>query len=220
MARKGITEFDLDAPSLSKGERSEFRYQTRSLTSLIEQHLVGKYKHGKAWKVLVEVVPSITFPEHRDLLGALTVQVRGIPSDLLARQSDSAKCEMSLLWLTQGVRQLSEEIGLDAAEFESAAATVRSTEFRNVRQWVKPRRSPDGMHAADIVVEHKVHEALIIGRVFDRHGVEVTRQLLATELPDEFSFSARIGELTWLDDQRIQLSSRTGLDPLTFDLLP
>lgn len=100
---KKVDEYDLDAPTLPKCERNEFRLQTRSLTSLYERCVQPKMVAENAWKVLVEVVPNLTFARHRNLLGVLVVQIVDDPSLLFRTEHDDARQELALGWLQGSV---------------------------------------------------------------------------------------------------------------------
>ncbi|MBN6149309.1 hypothetical protein JR065_03075 [Xanthomonas sp. AmX2] len=213
--RKFINEFDLDAPTLPKEDRSEFRYQTRSVTSLYERCLTKKLQLGTAWKVLVEVVPLVNFAHHRNLLGVLVIQIEDEASRLLLTQEEG-KAELVLEWLTQGLFKLSDEVGIDKTIFSDTADAVRAMDFRNIREWIKPRRSPDGFLKADIIVDHRALEARIIGRILSRDGSIISEQILATSKPDEFIFAPMMGSLHWVDEKVVELRSKDGLSSRRF----
>lgn len=204
-----IKEFDLDAPSLPKDVRSEFRYQTRALTNLFERCFSEQLTLGKAWKVLVEVVPSITHQRHRDLIGVLTVQVEADPTALLDAGEDD-KSELALKWLIQGTDQLAEELGLNKTKFNEAAAEVRSLDYKNIQTWKKSVLSPDGKKQVEIVVEHGIHEARLVGRIRKADGTIIREHVLTSERPDEFIYAPLLGSLTWLDDSTAELKSQVG----------
>ncbi|MGH8049969.1 MAG: hypothetical protein ACREPB_04845 [Arenimonas sp.] len=203
-------EFDLDAPGLSKQERNEFRYQTRSLTNLFERSFDSPLKLKKAWKVLIEVVPAIKHNRHRNLLGALTLEVEGQPGLLLADATDDEKCNLALKWLMMGTDKLADELGLDSAQFESAAQKVRSLSFVNIRTWKKSIDSPDRKKKAEIIVDHRVHEARLVCRIFE-NGVLYAEHLLSSELPDEFIYEPLLGEFRWIDNNTVELLSKDGV---------
>lgn len=213
-----IREFDLDAPSLSKVARSDFRYQTRSLTSLYERCFDWQLSIGKAWKILVEVVPAVTHVRHRNLLGVLVVQIQGDPDSFLHLVDDHEKEECALNWLIQGLLKLSQELDLDREGFIKAADKVRELDYQNVRSWLKPRPSPEGILKADVVVDHRIHEARIIGRILDTEGMVLSEHFLIAEKPDEFMFAPILGSLHWIDSKTVELRSKDRLNHWRFEV--
>ena len=211
-----IRDFDLDAPTLPRHLRSEFRYQTRSLTSLYERCFGTKLSVGKAWKILIEIVPGITFPRHRDLLGVLVIQIVQDPNELLEINDDLRKRELALTWLVQGVLKFAAELGLEQPPFLAAADQVRALGFQNIQQWIKPRLNMIGNLSADVVVDHDVHEARLIGRIVDAKGTFVCESLLAITRPNEFIFAPMLGSLRWTDRKTVELRSKDGKESWSF----
>ncbi len=213
---KAIREFDLDAPTLPKHLRSEFRYRTRSLTSLYERCFGTKLTVGKAWKILIEVVPSITLPQHRDLLGVLIIQIAQDPNELLQIKDDLRTKELVLAWLVEGVLKLAAELGLDRSPFLEVADQVRVLGFQNIQSWIKPRRNMSGDLSADVLVDHDVREARLIGRIVDAKGSVVCEILLTVARPDEFNFAPMLGSLQWMDHRTVELRSKDGMASWSF----
>ena len=213
---KAIREFDLDAPTLPRHLRSEFRYQTRSLTSLYERCFGTKLSVGKAWKILIELVPSITFPRHRDLLGALVIQIVQAPNELLEINDDLRKNELALTWLVEGVLKFAAELGLERSPFLEAADQVRALGFQNIQSWMKPRLNMNGNLSAFVVVDHDVREARLIGRIVDAKGSVVCESLLAITRPNEFIFAPMLGSLQWTDHRTVELRSKDGKESWSF----
>lgn len=202
-----IREFGLSAPGLPKNEKSEFAFQTRSLTNLYQRVLSGRPKVENAWKVLVEVLPEVVRPKPRNLLGVLAIQVPGRPNDLLDA-SDDAKPEMALNWLMCGIDWLTKGTGLDAAKFHSAAEVVRQLKYVNSYVWRKPVASPMGDKIGELIIEHGIHEVKIFGRSLSTDGQLICQQLLTTARPDELCFVPLLGRFIWVDNSVMELTSK------------
>lgn len=205
---KRIREFDLDAPTLEKKERSEFRYQTRSLTNLFERCFGSTLKLDKAWKILIEVVPEISRDHYRDLLGVLTIQIRGNPKVLLTASDDFEKGGRALSWLVEGTGKLAAQLKIDHSPFLNAADRVRALGFQNARVWLGPVNSPNSNLSADVVIEHGVNEARLVGRILREDGTVDSEHFLVSEKPDEFMFVPLLGSLMWVDGHTVELKSK------------
>jgi hypothetical protein len=157
---------------------------------------------------LVEVVPKITINRHRNLIGVLVVQVSGDPIQLLM-SADREKQELALKWLISGANSLAAELGMENHSFQAAARKVRESNFVNSQAW-KSSVSPGKDKIVEIVVDHGIHEARIIGRFLTRDGNLIHQRLLTAERPDELIFGPLIGELNWINNSEAELCSKDG----------
>lgn len=204
-----ITEFGLSAPALPKHLKSEFSYQTRSLTSLY-QRVFGKWlKVGKAWKFLVEVVPRVERPEFRDLLGVIAIQVADDPISLLDAP-DAEKSKLALDWLMRGLIEIAHQLDLDSVPFCAAAEKVRLENYVNTYSWKNAIVSKSREKSAELIVDHGIHQARIFGRVLARDGALIREELLITTRPDELIFVPLLGEFIWNGESEVVLHSKTG----------
>ena len=204
-----ITEFGLSAPGLPKHLKSEFAYQTRSLTSLYQRTFGKGLKVGKAWKFLVEVVPELERSECRDLLGVITTQIAADPETLLTA-ADVEKPRMALEWLMRGLSGAALSLNIDAGRFHLAAEKVRVKNYVNAYSFEKPVLSKNGKRLAELFVKHGIHEAEIIGRISTRDGTLIREQVLLATRPDELIFVPMLGKLEWHGDSEVVLQSREG----------
>ena len=204
-----LKEFDLDAPGLPKEARHSFRLQTRTVTALYER-LFKPFRHkGKVWKVLIEVVPAITKPSARDLLGVLTVQLAGNPQGYLLADRNK-KQRLTLDWLMAGILKIAHAQNWSTAPFEKAAAAVEAAKFQNTWIWKRPLWNHPKNISAEIVLEHDIDETRINAVFRTSKGELVGSDILCRTQPSEFSFVPCLGKLRWIDDQNLELSAKTG----------
>lgn len=205
-----LKEFDLDGPSLQKTERQSFRYQTRSTTALYERMFKPVSQNPvpkKLWKVLVEVVPVITKPSVRDLLGVLTVQTEGDPRQLL--EADRAiKPGIALDWLDRGITKIVTEMNWPPQFFAEARAAVIALDFKNKWQWKTKIWNQDNTAFCDIEIEHSVDEARIVASFKSPSGNIIGDRILCTTPPTEFAFVPCLGVVEWLDEKHLRLVSK------------
>ena len=204
-----LKEFDLDAPTLSRESRQSFRHQTRCVTALYERLFRPFRNQQKAWKVLVEVVPVVTKPQVRDLLGALTFQVQGDPAEFLDALEDK-KPQMALDWLVSGAAEVAKAHDWPMKPFQDAAAAVIAEDFINKWQWKSNLWNRSKTVCCDIEVEHDLSEAKI-GAIFkNSDGLEIGTSALCSASPSEFAFVPLLGKVKWLDERQVELISKDG----------
>lgn len=204
-----ITEFGLSAPGLPKHLKSEFAYQTRSLTSLYQRAFGKGLKIGKAWKFLVEVVPEVERSGCRDLLGVITTQIAA-DAETLLMAADVEKPRIALEWLMRGLSGAAQALNIDAKRFHMAAEKVQVENYVNAYMFKKPVPSRNGKRVAKLFVKHGIHEAEIIGRISTQDGTLIREQVLFTTRPDELIFVPMLGKLEWHGDSEVVLQSTEG----------
>ncbi len=204
-----LREFDLDAPEESRERRSQFRLQTRCVTSLFERHFNGALKTPKYWKILVEVVPKITNDKAIDLLGVLAIQTE-FDLSIFFGATNSKRKRLALALLTAGVAKVIEEMNWPKEPFDNATNKVVEMDFVNCWTWKKRARSPKRDLVAEVYCCHDVEEFVAFLRVRDTKGRLVKEKKILTDTPSEFIFAKHFGELKWLDDRTVQLFPKFG----------
>jgi len=205
-----LKEFDLDAPTLPRDLRQNFRLQTRSVTALCERLFVPFRTNNKSvWKVLVEVVPVITKPGVRDLLGVLTIQIVGVPENFL-NAGHGDKSRMALEWLAGGVAEIAKSERWAVKQFEDAFKAVAAAGFINKWQWKRGLWNKGRTTSCDIEVEHAVDAARISAAFYDSDRLPVGEVLLVSTSPSEFAFVPCLGRAKWLDERCLELISKDG----------
>lgn len=209
MTARRLIEFDLDAPMLGRSERRAFRLQSRFLTANVERRLSPLTNDEGIWKVLIEIVPVAVKKTPRVLLGVLAIEVVGDASTYLKSRPGERE-RTALNWLSLGVHSGFAQYGWPTDEFDRAVASAISENYRNVWTWKKGFLNEARTLSVDIVVEHDDSEARIVA-VFRRKGSnELSSTVLCSKPPTEFEFSPCLGRLAWLDNETIQLTSRSG----------
>ncbi len=204
-----LREFDLDAPMMTREDRHQFRLASRFVTSNIEQNFDQFSNAVGAWKVLVEVVPAVNRPRTLDLLGVRAIQVIGdAHAYLSAGSSDRAK--MALAWFEEGARSVFAELDWPVAPLDDAIQRVVELDFTNVMVWKAKLLNKSRTIKAEIVIEMDDVEARIVAIFRSKADARESRVLLCARQPSEFLFVPCLGKVEWLDDERLQLTSRSG----------
>ncbi len=204
-----LKEFDLDAPTLGKDVRHAFRLQTRFLTSSVERKFEPLLNDLGAWKVLVEVVPTLTKSRTRNLLGVLTTQVVGDAASYVTMKRGERE-GLALAWLLAGVKRVFSEHGWRTDEIEEAIQRVTEENFRNIRVWKNRVLNPKKSASADVLVETDDEQAKIYVVFRTPEGEEVQASTLCVRPPSEFGYVPCLGKFRWLNDDTVELTSRSG----------
>lgn len=202
-----LKEFDLDAPTLSKEDRQVFRWQTRCVTALYERLFSPSRITGKAWKVLIEVVPNVTKPHVRDLLGVLTLQIDGDPSEFLNAKREQ-KQRIALDLIVRGTKAMAGELEWLTQPFEDAAQAVLEQKFVNRWTWKHGLWNKSRSISCDIEVDHNVEDATITARFNDADQQCLAAISLCSTSPSEFAFVPLLGKARWIDERIVELTSK------------
>ncbi|WP_445369950.1 hypothetical protein ACH5Y9_25535 (plasmid) [Methylomonas sp. BW4-1] len=204
-----IKEFDLDAPQEPKLARLMFRKETRCITALFERCYTPVKDTGSAWKILVEVVAKVNKPQCRNLLDVLTIEVEG-DIDKYMRMDASSKQASALDYLMEGVEKVACQMKWDITSFYQAKLEVLNRNFINEWVWKSPIINKSRKLTAEILVEHKVAEVQLSARFRDMNGNILKVQHLVSDEPNEFIFDQYFGKFRWINDDTVELISRSG----------
>lgn len=200
-----LKEFDLDAPKAGREKRSDFRYQTRCMTALIERLYEPKVKTERQWKFTVEIVPKIQDKHVRDLYDVYAVESAYDVEQFFSLDTRQKK-EQALRWLKEGIDIACKELQWPRAPFERAFDKAEELDYRNEWVWKKPKTSPDRKHTAEIFCIHEVEEFTITMIIKDRKTNDTVKQkILTTTEPDDHIFKNRLGRLQWTSNENAEL---------------
>lgn len=203
-----IREYDIDAPRLDKEARNRLRDQTRAVTRLLEQLIDPGLKIGRAWKVLVEIVPRDSGKGVREALGVLAIEVEGDAEAFLDASGPSEKGEIVLAWMARGLEGVLGGKAEAEQALQGVAEQVRRSDFTSVKRWRAPVRQPGGKLSADVIVRMRFDGADVVGRVLEAGDRVRSETLLFSSRPNEFIFSPHIGPLVWKGNDTVELASR------------
>jgi len=204
-----LKEFDLDAPTLPKEQRMAFRDQTRCVTSLFERHFEQSSVQSSAWKVLIEVVPTVTKPLARDLLGVLVFQIEADAEAMLSLKEE-AKRPQALEWLLQGIQGMARQQGWPETPFSTAATAVERLGYVNKWNWKRRHWNPSKTIGCDIQIELTCECALIKALFVRDKDEPVGEALLCSTRPNEFLLANLLGEVRWTSESTMELTSKDG----------
>jgi hypothetical protein len=203
-----LKEFDLDAPKEAKEYRHKFGLETRCITALYERNFVTSKETSKTWKILVEVVPSVTDGNIRNLIGVLVVQCAfDVPSFFELVPMEKKKTTLEIL--EKGINMVLQNKGWDAAPFLAASTAIRKRNFVNEWVWRKPYRKPKSSIYIEVFCQHDLDSFKINFRFCNKQRNQTIIFPVANIMPTEFVFADYLGKAGW-DCNRFQLFSKDG----------
>ncbi len=191
-----------------KEKRLTFRLQTRCISAMFER-IFGKIATKDCRKMLVECIDVVKENRVLNFSGVYTVQIE-FDFDRFALSENFIKKKMTLELLMEGIRVISKKINLSVDPFEMVALKIREMDYSNEWAWRKPIKSPDKKYIAEVICQHEVSNIDISIIVYDKLGVEIAREKIISELPDEFAYAKHLGELKWISNNEISLVNKKG----------
>lgn len=189
-----------------KGKRRSFRLETRCVTALYER-LFGKMKTDDCWKILIECVENINEERILNLSGVVTAQVE-FSIDNFSSLSEYEKKSTTLYLLMKGIERISSSNGWAFEPFREISSQIEQTGYLNEWVWEKAVKSPTKEYYAEVICQHNVCSMDISIMIRKKDGVEIQRNLVIFELPDEFAYSKHLGKLRWLSDNEVALINK------------
>lgn len=186
-----------------KWKRREFENQTRCICSFFSR-LLGPVNTKGCWKILVECVPAIRGKSIKDLLGVYAVQVQ-FDYDSFISLDDLGKKKMTLETLMKAIRAVAADKNWDMKPFEIVYTKILEERYKNEWMWKKPVKSPDKKAVAHVFLQHEVKQIDIFIIICDKNGREIVREKIITELPNEWNYVQHLGEIKWLDNNKVVL---------------
>jgi hypothetical protein len=201
-----IKQFGLHVPTRDIKLRSEFKYQTRYITSSVEREFEPFKNNIGAWKVLVEVVPIITNPRIQNQIGVLTTQVVGDAENYLNLENVEKRTQ-AVTWLLEGTRKVFDAYGWPIETVESAIQRVIDKDFLNVSVWKKKINNKKSSASVEVIIQLDEKAAEIRALFRTKDDLIMQNVLIFSTLPSEFIYVPCLGKIAWLDERTVQLVS-------------
>jgi hypothetical protein len=206
-----ITDVGLELKVQNNSVSTRFRRETRHVCALYERCL-PPVTVAKVWKLLIECVEELDrrWPSHViNQLGVLTTQIRVDPKVYFAASPEDRK-KIALKWLHRGLLKLARASDWNVAPFEAARKGVIKHNYVNEWVWGKTKSSRDRRHKAELFCSFEADRFRAWLRIRDKAGEVVAEELAIDELPSEFCFVPKMGELRWRSSRRVRLLDREG----------
>lgn len=200
-----LKELDLDAPQLTKEARHCFRNEVRCVAAHYFSFLPSKFEVGAFWKILVECVaeegPSKIY------MDVMTVKVR-FDFQQYEQQTPVNKKKMLLSVLHNAILQLAFEYNWNTSPFQHCFSSVEKDEFQYIWQLKRTKKSRDRKLSASIICHHDIDQFVATLIIQDSNAKELKREVIFTEVPNEFAFEGKLGDFKWLSNTEIEVCAK------------
>lgn len=191
-----------------KQKRRNFRLETRCITAMFER-LFEKFITEDCWKVLVECAVDITEKKVHNFSGVYTVQVEFQYNSFMS-SNEYQKKQMALNAIMEGVRVISNYKGWKLEPFESACIKIHELNYTNEWIWMKAIKKINNHLMAEVLMRHEIKTMNIYILIKDVNGLEIGREKIISEKPDEFAYNKHLGKLKWISCNEVVLVNKKG----------
>lgn len=206
-----LREFDLHTDMGDLFKDREFNNQIRCIAALYER-LFRKYKFKNevCWKILIECTNDLS-EQNKKLVKSNVYEVyTHFDVKHFFTLSDCEKKKLILETLQEGVRLVIEEENWDSYIFEEVYEEIIKLDYQNNYIYDRPKASPTRKYKAEIFCEHTVHSFDISIIIRDKTGLELKREKIKSEVPDEWEFVKHLGQLRWISHEEVAIINKTG----------
>lgn len=203
-----LKELQLVVPGSPTIRHRQFNFETRCVAALIER-LLPKITTADSWKVLFKCVSAVRKGQYLVSGGVCELEVQADVEQFFTL-SDQHKKEWTLQVIEDGMGKLLPQTGWPQEPFRQAIERARVLGLVNEYVWRKPLHAPTRKMTAEILEQHDVQACDISMIIRDRSGQILRREVLISELPDEFFFYWHLGALKWQSATRVALTNRDG----------
>lgn len=191
-----------------KEKRRNFRLETRCITAMFER-LFEKYTTVDCWKVLVECVMDIKEQKVLNFSGVYTVQVE-FDYNSFVSSNEYQKKQMTLSAIMEGIRVISTTKGWKLEPFEIVYTKICESKYTNEWIWKKAVNIFMKNLTAEVLMQHEVKSMNVFILIKDRKGLEIGREKMISEMPDEFAYIKHLGEIKWFSSNEVALINKKG----------
>ena len=158
----------------------------------------------------IECVERVERPDVRNLLGAFTLQV-AFDGPRFRTLEQLEKKKMLLETLHLGSLAIAKLQGWPSESLETAYQCVIDRNYVNEWKWPRAAKlSLDRKHQAVLFCSHEMDRFRAWIVIQERKGNELVRSDAIDEDPSEFRFVPKMGQLTWVSNERVVLRDKNG----------
>lgn len=191
--------------------RVSFDRQTRHLCALYERCFEG-INVPKVWKIAVACVEQVDKRWRAEVInqgGVLVTQIK-VRQNLFFDASPDQRKKLALQWLHRGALKIAEFHDWPTGPFESARKCVIQHAYINEWIWRKPKSSPSRRATAELFCSFESDRFRAWLRVRSKSGELLKEKLAIDELPSEFCFVPKMGQLKWRTNRQVALLDKYG----------
>lgn len=187
--------------------RRRFLLETNCIVAMFLR-LLGKYKNEDCKKIVVDCVENVKKNKGFNVMGIYTIEQKVDYNEFFLKD-DKEKKQFALNVIKQSIAKVAREKKWDISPFEEVFKKIIELDYNNFWTWGKKVKSPSKQYTAEVYLEHEVKNIDIYVLIRDKQGDIVKKQLVITELPDEYAYFKHLEKLIWLSDNEVLLINRS-----------
>jgi len=188
-----------------KETASSFKFQTRCTASMFRR-ILGKTVKADCRKIIVECVENINDTRTINYTGFRTIQVQYNYHDFFSLKPLEKK-KKTLELLMEGIHKIADLLHWDMTPFKQAYEEIIKLDYQNHWMW-KKIRSPNRDMTAELWIFHEIDSVDLVLVVRDKKGVEICREPIVSDKPDELIFDNYLGVFQWESESHITLTAK------------
>ena len=192
---------------IGRWKRRELENQTKCITSFFARFL-GCINTKDTKKLLIKCVPKVQGKAILTFSGGFCDVQVPFDYDYFILLDDLGKKKLTLETLMKGIRMVAADKSWDMEPFERTYVAIVEAGYKNEWIWKKAVRSRDKKHTASVFLRHEISEIEIFLIIGDNKGIEIFREKIISELPSEWAYSEHLGEIKWLDSNKVALVNK------------
>lgn len=188
-----------------------FNHQTRVFQLLLSRYLKGiKTKDVQYLSVYcLEKVKEIDIDAYT-IENGLTVKIPYNPIKFINLTTVEEKYNEYVRIINEYIRPVFNKFGWDFTPVICALEKIKEHNYH--AEFVlagTPKKSPDKNYSALVFGLHTVHDFKLIGKIYDKKGFLVKKEVLIEEVPNEFVYARFLGKPEWKDKHTFQVISKS-----------
>jgi len=208
MKNNNLTEKEATKEYIAKWKTvaSSFKFQTRCTASMFRR-VLGKRVKADCRKIVVECVENITDMRTINYTGIRTIQMKYNYHEFFSLKPLEKK-KKTLELLMEGIQKIADLLHWDMTPFKQAYEEIIIQGYQNHWIW-KKIRSPNRDMTAELWIFHEIDSVDLVLVVRDKKGVEICREHIISDKPDELIFDNYLGAFQWENNSRITLIAKS-----------
>lgn len=168
--------------------------------------LLGKYKNEDTIKIVVDCVKSLKGIGGTTMGICLIEQI--VDYNAFFSKNDLEKKQFTLDVIKEAISKIARDKDWDISPFEEVYKRIIELEYTNHWTWKKKLNSPNRLFTAEVYLEHEIKDIKIYIIIRNKLGDIIKRQLIITEMPDDYIYILHLGKLKWLSNNDVQLVNK------------
>jgi len=165
---------------------------------------MGRVETKNCKKLLIECIPNNEEVTIKILSNVFIVRIFLNYNEFI-NLPDLEKKKVTLNLIVKYINFLAINENINSSFVEDTYNEIEKANYINEWNAIKNVKSPNKLYSSDLLLRHEIDEVIINIVIKDNNGKIVKKEILLTDLPDEYRYSKHLGKLIWLNNKQVQL---------------